>query len=180
MPLPRPAAFAAAAPCLALCGCVSETPTGTGSTFKFEWWIPTLITVVALLGLIAGVLMIKRRKGGGWVFALAGVFGLIFGTGMFMDRAVVDDDHLDLHTGIIFTPTKHTVRFDDVVAIVGTAEEKAGRRGRTTTSYYLNFQLKSGGVQKVPLGDLMKNGAAAKVLAVAQKRGIPVAGIFPE
>lgn len=173
----RSVGMLAVASCLALTGCVSESASGSGSTFKFEWWIPLLITVVSLLALVGGVFFMTRKKQGAWVAVLLGILGLLFGPNMFFDKAVVDDEHFELRTGIMFSPTTFDIKWDNVTSINGTAEEKSGRRGRKTTSFYLNFALKSGGTEKVPVGDLMKHGAAKKVILMADKKGIPLSGV---
>lgn len=162
--------------CLCLTGCVSESQTGSGSTFKFQWWIPTLITVIALLLIVGGVLFTVRKKQGAWVAILVGIVGMLFGPNMFFDRAVIDDDHFELSTGFFFSPTYFNIKWDNVANIHGSMEEKTGRRGRKSTSYYLNFNLKSGGSEKVPSGDLMKNGPIKKLVELAAKKGIKVDG----
>jgi hypothetical protein len=172
----RIAGVLAVASCLLLTGCVSESKAGTGSTFKFDWWIPTLITVVALLLVVGGVLFTVRKKQGAWVAILVGVVGLLFGPNMFFDRAVIDDDHFELSTGFFFSPTYFNIKWDNVSSIIGSTEEKTGRRGRKSTSFYLNFNLKSGGSEKVPSGDLMKNGPIKKLVEMANAKGIKVDG----
>lgn len=172
----RIAGLVAVAICLSLTGCVSESQSGSGSTFKFQWWIPTLITLVALLLIVGGVFFTVRKKQGAWVAILVGIFGMIFGPNMFFDRAVVDDDHFELSTGFFFSPTYFNIKWDTVASVHGSMEERTGRRGRKSTSYYLNFNLKSGGTEKVPSGDLMKNGPIKKLVDMATAKGIPVSG----
>jgi hypothetical protein len=172
----RLAGLAAIASCVLLTGCVSETTNGSGSTFKFQWWIPTLITVVALVLIVGGVLFTVRKKQGAWVAILVGVAGMLFGPNLFFDRAVIDNDHFELSTGFFFSPTYFNIKWDNVASIHGSMEEKTGRRGRKSTSFYLNFNLKSGGSEKVPSGDLMKNGPIVKLIDMANAKGIPVTG----
>lgn len=172
----RTASLLAVVSCVVLTGCVSESQSGTGSTFKFQWWIPTLITVISLLLIVGGVLFTVRRKQGAWVAILVGIVGMLFGPNMFFDRAVIDDDHFELSTGFFFSPTYFNIKWDNVASIHGSMEEKTGRRGRKSTSYYLNFNLKSGGSEKVPSGDLMKNGPIKKLVEMAAKKGITVDG----
>ncbi len=76
----------------------------------------------------------------------------------------------------MFSPTRFDIKWDNVTSIEGTSEERRDRRGRKSTSYYLNFNLKSGGSEKVSVGDLMKKGAAQKLLVVAARKNIPVSG----
>lgn len=173
---PRLALIVSALALTALTGCVTETPSGSGSTYKFEWWIPTGLTVVSLLAIVGGVFAVSRKKNGGWIAVLVGIIGLVLGPSMFFDRAVVDDEHFELRTGIVFSPTTFDIKWDNVASIYGSSEQRTGRRGRKSTSHYLNFVLKSGGTEKVPIGDLMKEGADRKVMEMAQKKGIKLAG----
>lgn len=166
--------------CIALTGCVSKSTNGAATTYKFEWWIPTLITLVGLGALLLGVLFLTMKKiQNGLISAIIGLGVLMFGPAMFFDKVVVDPDHFELRTGFWFSPTAHNIKFDNVASINGSMEESRGRRGRKNTSFYLNFTLKSGGSEKVPVGDMMKRGPYDDIVVVATLRGIPVTGVGP-
>lgn len=178
--MPRPPALLVAAAAVAAAGCVRETPTGTGSAFTFETWIPASLTLAGVVVLAAGVgLLAKRRWKPGLVALAVGLFGLVLGPNLFFDRAEVDDEHLSLRTGFWFAPTVHEVRFADVASIEGEAQERSTRRG-TRTDFTLVFRRRSGPAERVPLGDLMKRGPMQKALQVAAGRGIPMAGVVPD
>ena len=98
---------------------------------------------------------------------------LVLAPGMFLDKVTVNPERFTLHTGFWFAPTLHEVRFADLSRVDLIAEEKASRRG-TRMSYYLLCHRKSGASEKVPVGDLMKRGAAAKILQTAKAQGVPV------
>jgi hypothetical protein len=159
--------------CTAVAGCVTEEKTGTGSNFRFETWIPTAIVLGGTVLLAVAVLLFRA---GYFRFGLAGtLFGLVCvvtGPTMFFDEAVIDDDHFALRIGLWFAPIVHAVRFDDVTAFQEIVEEATDNRGRKSTTRYFVFTTKTG-IQKVPLGDLMKHGPAAKVREVVRQRSIP-------
>lgn len=170
----------AAAGLVGLTGCVTETPVAGGARFAYEWWAPVGATAAGLVGLLAAVLLFLRRSvRSGFIAPAVGLVGLAVGPGLFLERAVVTDDRFELHSGLWFMPNRHTVRWDEVQAVEGVAEERTGRRGRKSTSFKLVFTKKGGGTEAVPVGDLMKRGPFQRVLVTAAGKGIPVRGVGP-
>lgn len=85
----------------------------------------------------------------------------------------MDDQHFSLRTGLWFTPTVHDVPFEALSQIDIVSEKRTGRGGERE-EYYLLCHRKTGGAEKVPVGDLMGQGAAAKILETAKRRGVPI------
>jgi hypothetical protein len=42
-----------------IAGCVTETPHGSGSVYRFETWIPLEGALVSIIGVVAGLLLLK-------------------------------------------------------------------------------------------------------------------------
>ena len=166
--------------CLLLClsGCVTETQSGDTSTFTFALWVSGSILLGGLAAMVGGWFLRTRSERWGWGLMIGGLLAVaIFAPTMFSDKATVSPELFTLRTGFFFAPTRHEVRFADVARMDLTKEVKPGRRGRKDTSYYLNFHLKAGESRKVPIGDLMKNGALERVLVIAATQNIPVADL---
>jgi hypothetical protein len=167
--------------CVAFTGCVSKSSAGNGNIYKFDWWLPTLVTLIGLGSLLLTVAFIAAQKGQNALIAgLVGLVMLLLGPPMFFAKAVVDDDHFELKSGMLFWGTSHNIKFSDMASITGVVEETRGRRGRKNTNFYAEIRLKSGGMEKVSVGDLMKNGAYTDLITKAAFKGIPVSGVGPE
>jgi hypothetical protein len=119
--------------------------------------------------------LLRKRSNLGWVLIIGGPLALaILVPAFFLDRVTVNPERFRLVTGFWFAPTVHDVRFDDLSAIEVIGEERHTRSG-TRMSYYLLCHRKTGGAEKVPVGDLMKQGATDRILQVARGKGIHVA-----
>lgn len=147
-----------AASCLAICGCVREKVNGGTTVYDFESWT-WLAAGAGGLGLVAaGWLMSESawwRRGG---VALIGVILLVvLVPGMLTDRLEVDNDHFHIRTGLWFNQVDHDIRFDDIQRMELTSKSRWSRRGKRT-SYDLAVYHRSGAIENVPVGDLMKAG----------------------
>ncbi len=159
---------------LGLAGCVSRTQDGDATLFRFEAWVPVSAGVGAVVGTAAGVLLRRGVPRLGWPLLLLGPLALVcLVPGLAMDNVRVTPKDFRLEVGFWFSRNIHEVKFENVSAMQIVVEEKwSGRRRSKST--YLVCQLKSGGADKVPVGDIMKNGGLAAILDQAQSRGIPV------
>ena len=156
-------------------GCTVEDKDGDTSTYTYELWIPLLTIFGGAAVAIGGFFLRNFWERMGWGLMIAGGLGtLLIGPGMFLEYATVSPEKFVLRTGFWFYPSHHEVRYAEISGIQITSEEKRGRRGRVTKSFYLVCGLKSGGQAKIPIGDLMKNGAAAHMLRTAQSLQIPI------
>jgi hypothetical protein len=166
--------LAFAAVCL-IPGCTTEKVDGDTTVFSFVLWVPLIVLLAGVIAFFAGVLMRRNSARWGWGLMIFGpILCLLLAPGLFLDKATVNQDRFTLRTGFWFAPTIHDVRFADLSGIDLIAEERASRRGRRT-SYFLLCHRKSGQSEKVPVGDLMKRGAAAKILETAKQLGVPIA-----
>jgi hypothetical protein len=156
-----------------LSGCVNQTAEAGQTTWKFAWWLPTVVLLGGLIAAPVGWLW-RSKNNYGWVLLIGGpLAAAVFAPGLMADRVTVDDEHFTLRTGFWFAPTRHDIRFADVSRIDITSETRSGRRGRRTTSYYLVCHKTTGDSEKVPVGNLMEY-AVGDILATADERGIPV------
>jgi hypothetical protein len=156
-------------------GCTVEKKDGDTSTFTYEFWIPLVMIFGGAAVAVGGFFLRNFWERMGWGMMILGCIGTILvGPGMFLEYATVSPEEFKLRTGFWFYPTSHTVRYDNISGIQVTSEEKRGRRGRKTKSFYLVCGLKSGGQEKIPVGDLMKEGAAERMLQMADSKQIPV------
>ena len=157
-------------------GCVKETLDGDTSVFAFEWWVPWTVLFGGIVGFVAAVLIRNWASRWGWgLMIVAPLIMAFIVPGLFIDHVSVNDQRFTLHTGFWFMPTVHEVPFAELSQIDLTQEERKTRRG-TSTSYYLVCHRKSGGIDKVPVGDLMKRGPAEKIISIANAHGIPIVG----
>lgn len=158
-----------------LAGCIDEKVSEGSVKYTFSWWVPVVTFVGGLVLLPAGWALRKTRFG--WMMLVAGPLLLVvFGPGTVTDHVTVNDDQFTLHTGFWFSPTHFDVRFDDIQRIELTSETRRGRRGRKTTSYFIDCHNKSGGMDHVPIGTLMEEAVVA-VLDKAHARSIPIADL---
>lgn len=175
--MPRSIQFAALAAflLLGLGGCVREDVDGSTITVTNELWVP----LVALLGGIAaapaGWFLRQKSARFGWgllIFCPIIVLGIA--PSLFLDRAVVDDTHFSLRTGIWGLTAVHEVKFADLSRIRLISEETTGRRGRKRTNYYLLCERKDGTSAKVPLGNKVAETAAPHLVERAKALNVPV------
>ncbi len=158
----------------AVSGCVNASRDGDTMVFTFAAWVPGLVFVAGAVALAAGIALRSKATGWAWVLMIGGpLASLVFAPGLYSDKATVDKEHFTLRTGFWFAPTVHDVSFSELSRIELTGESRMTRRGRRT-SYYLLCHRKTGGSEKVPVGDLMKQGAAAAILGQAEELGISV------
>jgi hypothetical protein len=169
---------AAAAACLCLTGCVSEAKDGAASVYTFAWYVPVGLTLLAVAALAAGgVLAWKKQRELGAILLVAGVAGLAFAPNWFVDRAVVDDDHVELRTGFWFYPQTYSFRFDDVREITGSAStSRAG--GGSYTDYTFRVTTSDGSFT-MPVGEVMMRGPVERIVKVLDQRRIPHRGYMP-
>ena len=167
-------------------GCDEKQVNGDSVTYRFAAWIGCSAIAAGLACIPAGWLILRHsnRWSNAWLtgaILLIGAPVILLGLlapSMYSDRVVVDADHFETTYGFWFSPTSVNVRFDDLNAIQVRAKVRQTRRGKQVT-YDLHCARKSGGVQIVPAGDLMRQ-ALDDVLARAQRRGVAVSRAEPE
>ena len=172
----RVLAGAASAAACGICGCVRRSNVAGTTTYGFELWLPAMFFFGGIAACAFGWLLRRKIARLGWILiALGPISTLIMAPNMFMDRVTVNNEGFTLRTGFWFYPTAHSVSFKDVKMLALSAEERRGRRGRKSTSYYLICHHKSGDIEKVPVGTLMQEGAIQRIIATANGQKIEIA-----
>lgn len=139
---------------------------------KFAFWVPLAVILGGLAAGVIGFFLKRVNSKYGWTLLIVGpVAALVAGPGMFNDHLIVDDDHFELQTGFWFSPKVHNVKFADIVEIE--IKDEQNGRNRSTSMF---CKSKNGTVDKVPVGDLMKQGAMDRIIERAQKQGFQKRG----
>ena len=155
-------------------GCVDREVKGDAVEFSFEGWVGMTVLLVGLAAAPIGLMLRESWKKGMWVgLVMSPVLLLGVMPSMFLDYAKVDSQHFEGRYGIWFAPTKFDVKYADLNHIDHVTYETRGRRGRKSTKYRLDCVTKSGQVQKVSLGDMMKE-ARDDILERASAAGVAV------
>lgn len=154
-------------------GCVQEARDGDTTVVTFAPWVGLLVAAPGLLGVMVGLVVLRWQKiAGAAVAGLALLGTAAIAPNLFADRVTVSPERFALRTGFWFAPTVREVPFRGLTEIAITAEEKPTRQG-TRTSYSLECRG-AGGTQRVPVGDLMRNGGWQAIKAEALRQGIPI------
>lgn len=153
-----------------LSGCTTEYRDGETTVFTFAWYIPTLVILGGIVALLVGLVIVRKGGKWGWALIILGpLAAVVLGPGLVQDKVTINQSGFTLRTGFWFAPTLYEVRFKDVTGMQLISE--SGRRGRK--SYYILCLTRSGS-QKVPEGDLMRNGPSDRILEMAAELGIPI------
>jgi hypothetical protein len=154
-------------------GCVRESVGEDGKTFTYELYVPALLFVGGIAAAVAGWYLRSGRFG--WVLMIGGVVSTLgFAPSMFLDKVTVDNNHFTIRTGIWGLTNVKDVAFDNLKTVVLTKEETRGRRGRTSTSYYLLCHCKDGTSPKVPLNNQVCDAAALDILTQIKDHNVPI------
>jgi hypothetical protein len=158
--------------CLALlflCGCTRQWQDGATTHFAFQIWLGLAVVAFGVVAIPIG--FYARGGRGGWILLLGGLLSLVLvAPGLFIDHVEVSDDGFKLRTGFWLMPTVHDVKFSEVQSITLTSETTRGRRGRKSTTFYLQCGT-THGMEKVPVGTLMKE-AVREIIDRATTKGI--------
>lgn len=156
-------------------GCVQESVDGSTHTFTYELWAPFSVLLGGLAMVPVGWIVRPRSARIGWILIILGTLGaVLMGPSMLRDRAVVDEQHFSLRTGIWGLTAVHDVPYDHLTRVRYIMEETRGRRGRKNQNYYLVCERNDGAPSKVPLGSPVAEAAAPQFLDHVIAHGIPV------
>ena len=153
-------------------GCVDREVKGDAVSFSYAIWAPLLVLLIGLVAAPIGFMLRNSSKRGAWLgIILSPVLLLVLLPGMFLDYAKVDSEHFEGRYGIWIAPTKFDIRYSDLSRIDHVVYETRGRRGRKNTNYRFDCVMKSGQVQKVSLGTMLKE-ARDDIAERAAKAGV--------
>lgn len=143
---------------IVMTGCHDKVANNGNINITFSLWVPLLLLIGGLAAVPIGILLVrKRQRFWGITLLLVGpLVGLALAPGMFQDRVTVNQEGFYSRHGFWWDPTIHEIKYDHLAAVRITIEERTGRRGRKSYSYYFDCSFKSGQQERVPLGDLMK------------------------
>lgn len=160
---------------LGFCGCVKEEVNGSTVTVTNELWVPLVTLLGGIVGAPVGWSLREKSARLGWgLLILSPIVVIGFVPSLFLDRAVVDDTHFSLRTGIWGLTAVHDVKFADLNRVRLVSEESRGRRGSKRTNYYLVCERKDGTSAKLPLGNQVAETAAPHLISRARALNIPV------
>jgi hypothetical protein len=167
-----------ALPLCFLAGCVDRTTDGNTSVYTFSLWV-LAVAVLAGLALMA-IGLFTRNKSPRWRAYLLIVLGVLVIAIMVpmlrADRVEVDEEHFTSTHGLPWDRARHEVRFDQLREVRVEVTETRSRRGGTRKNYALLCQTKSGGTEKVPVGNVME-AAVGEVLGIARKKKVPLVDV---
>lgn len=161
---------------LSMCtGCSQHVQNGSTHTFSYSILSAIGLFLGGIAGAVAGWFLRDSRFG--IVLMIGGpVASLLFAPGYFLDKVQVDDEKLYIHEGLWIAPTIVDVKFADMNSVSLTQEEKRGRRGRTYTEYFINFNTKTSGEHKVEIDNLVEE-AMIPIAEKIKAHGIPVSDL---
>jgi hypothetical protein len=151
-------------------GCYERTTQGDQAIYHFAWWLGPAVIVGAILAVPAGWALRKVSERFGFALMILGpVLLVMVAPAMFSDRVVVDKDHFEARYGIWFSPSVHSIRFDDLREI--RYVKTRGARGRT--NWQLHCITKGGETRAVSAGDLVRQ-TVPEILDRARAKGLQV------
>jgi hypothetical protein len=172
--MPRRSYPLLALPLLTAAGCATRTETGDLATYRFSLLIILGVAALSALAIPAGWLLRRFSQKYGYVLMIVGALALVLAApSMWNDRVEVDANHFAFNVGAL-GGSHRSIQFADLRSIRWIEEETQGR-GRHT-NYFLDCVKKNGSVERVPLGDLMKE-ASAEIFERAEARGVPIEGL---
>lgn len=163
--------------CCFLAGCIDRSSDGNTSVYSYSWWIIGL----AVLGGVNVIYVGFKRPFNmpllrGYFYIVVGMGFLAVGIPMLhAERVEVDSKHFTSCTGLVpGHRLHHDVPFEYLQEIrIEISELKF--RFETEKVYTLRCQFKTGKVEKVSIGMLMRP-AVGEILRIARQKRVPVVG----
>lgn len=135
-------------------------------SFPFEFlFLPFLAALVlAVLGMVIHI-HLRQPAIGALLFLLAAFPALVIGPGMLLDRVILGEDRVIQATGLWFSQSKTSFRYDDIRSISITTESD-----RKNRSYRLwTIHLANGNTEKFDPSDLWSRNEAIIVEFLTEK-----------
>ncbi len=168
-------AVVAALFCCVASGCVSQEVAGDQHVYSYQSWVGIVIVAAGLIAATAGWFIVELsyvQKRIGYGLLVGGpVAVFLIAPGLFLDTVKVDANHFEVHRAALWSPGRQSFRFADLRSIDVTERVSVGRRGRTTTTYYLELVMKSGGRDSLRLDTLLEQ-ASFDILSQANRSGV--------
>jgi hypothetical protein len=152
---------------------VTSSDSEAGTRFHYQLWIPICIFAGGLVVIPIGYLVRNAWDRIGWGLMILGPLAALgLAPTYFIERTVVDDKGFDAKYGF-YGIYSQRVEFESVKSIRIVEEEMGGRRKRVSDVIY--FDLKSGGSERLILGNELNREAGKQILKKAADRKIPIA-----
>lgn len=97
----------------------------------------------------------------------------VIAPGLYLDQVALNREGFRSQHGFWWAMTDHQIRYEELAHVRLVVEEKIGRRGRKSHSYYFDCTFQSGRQERVPLGDIMRE-ALPEIAEQFRKHGVPV------
>jgi hypothetical protein len=170
-------------------GCIQQRVQGDTITYTYELWVAAAGGLGAVAAGIVGWFLSEFGTGSVWSYysIKRTGWGLMLGApvmatallpAVFTNYVKVDDYHFEAKNGWWWSSQKHNIRFDQLQQIDIAQQQHPTRHG-TSTTYYFDCVLHSGGHQSVELDPLMTR-AVAEILKRAKDRGVDVVDVTGE
>jgi hypothetical protein len=170
-------------------GCIQQKVHGDTITFAYETWVAAAGVLGAVAAGVVGWFLSDFGTGSVWSYYSLKRTGwtLLIGApvavtalvpAVFTNYVTVDDYHFEVRNGWWWSNEKHSLRFDQLQQIDIAQQQHRTRHG-TTTTYFFDCVLHSGGHEKVQLDPLMTE-AVAEILKRAKARGVDVVDVNGE
>jgi hypothetical protein len=154
-----------------LSGCYGRTTRGDATVYACTAWALILSIAAGVIAVPAGIWVARTYPDYspvGWTMATAGPLAVVLlGPTLAQEHVLVDARHFEYHGGVWFARKHHVVGYDEMARLRRVKEERKGAR--------MLIEKKSGAVEDLPLGDLMRR-AAPEIVERARKRGVPTEG----
>jgi hypothetical protein len=165
---------------VALTGCIGGTTEGDATVYRYESWVGPLTAFFGLVAIAVGWILSEYDKRLGYgLLILPPVLMLLFVPSFFLDHVKVDDDHVEMHSGWWWEPTRTNLRFADVKQMDYFEEEKRGHRPGLHYNFYLDCEMHSGQHVRIDL-DAIGFEAVETILSKAGAQGVTVPSLDEE
>src|SRR5262249_44922555 len=139
----------------ALTGCISETTDGDATVYRYESWVGPLTAFFGLVAIAVGWFLSEYDKRLGYaLLLLPPILMLLFVPSFFLDHVKVDDDHLEIHSGWWWEPSRTNLVFADVKQMDYFEEEQAGHHPGFHYDIYLVCHMRSGEHLRIELDSI--------------------------
>lgn len=157
-----------------IAGCVTQSASGAGTSYHYQWSLPIGIFIGGVLCVPIGLVLRSSSARFGWGLTILGpLAALIFAPSLMMERTTVDEQGFHVRSGFFGATATQDVAFDSVASMRVTQETTGSRRSRRQIEV-LYFSMKSGPEVRLPLNNDVKIEAAKDIVTRLRQRAIPM------